>query len=112
MTERVLIGAQPDGDGTRFRVWAPAAGRIEVILFEEGRLGAVYPLEPEANGYFSGRVAEAGPGTRYMYRLDGGNPRPDPASRFQPEGVHGPSQVVDASSYRWGDAAWAGVPLT
>src|SRR4051812_841243 len=111
MTERVLIGAQPDDNGTRFRVWAPAARRVEVLLFEDGQLGATYPLEPETNGYYGGHVARVGPGARYMYRLDGGDPRPDPASRFQPEGVHGPSQVVDPTSYRWGDADWAGVNL-
>lgn len=111
MTERVLIGAQPDGDGTRFRVWAPAARRVEVVLFADGRPGAAYSLEPASDGYFGGYVGGVGPGARYMYRLDGGDPRPDPASRFQPEGVHGPAQVIDPSSYRWGDAGWAGVPL-
>jgi len=105
---RVPVGAMglPRG-GVRFRVWAPRRGRVEVLLSS----GSLHPLEPEEGGFFSGIVEEAGTGTRYRYRLDGGEAFPDPASRFQPEGPHGPSEVVDPSRYRWRDAAWKGVRL-
>ncbi|MBZ5586633.1 MAG: malto-oligosyltrehalose trehalohydrolase [Acidobacteriia bacterium] len=67
------------------------------------------PLQPEAGGYFSGLAAGMGEGARYRYRLDGGDSFPDPVSRFQPEGPHGPSQVVDPSRFAWTDVKWRGV---
>lgn len=105
------VGAQVDQRGTRFRVWAVNARRVEVLLYEGGQVAATYALAPEENGYFSAHVPGVGAGARYMYRLDGGEPRPDPASRFQPESVHGPSQVVDPFQFRWSDDAWRGIPL-
>jgi maltooligosyltrehalose trehalohydrolase len=68
-------------------------------------------LEPEAGGYFSGFVSEAGDGTLYRYRLDDGESYPDPASRAQPQGVHGPSQVVDPGRFSWTDQEWKGLTL-
>ncbi|HYP08136.1 MAG TPA: alpha-amylase family glycosyl hydrolase, partial [Bryobacteraceae bacterium] len=68
-------------------------------------------LERESDGYFSGIVDEASAGTRYSYRLDGGDVLPDPASRYQPDGPHGPSVVVDPAVFRWNDAAWKGLEL-
>ena len=69
-------------------------------------------LEPEGGGYFAGLVADAGAGTLYRYRLDGEAALyPDPASRFQPDGPHGPSQVVDPGTFQWHDQSWRGVPL-
>jgi len=68
-------------------------------------------LESEPGGYFSGLAAEAKPGTRYRFRLDNGEPMPDMASRFQPEGPHGPSQVVDPGTFTWTDAEWRGLRL-
>jgi maltooligosyltrehalose trehalohydrolase len=67
------------------------------------------PLTPEAEGYFAGHVASASAGTRYRYRLDDGEDCPDPASRFQPEGPHGPSEVIDADAFAWTDDGWPGV---
>ena len=105
---RLPIGAEyQHGRGTHFRVWAPAARRVDVV-FEGGVLDAS-PLEHEGGGYFAGRIAAAGPGTRYRFRLDRGDAFPDPASRWQPEGPHGPSEVVELDAYRWTDGAWAGV---
>src|SRR6187455_1030331 len=99
------IGAEHrEGEGTHFRVWAPAARRIDLV-FEDAAL-APLPLQREGNGYFIGQAAQARPGTRYRFRLDGGDAFPDPASRWQPEGPHGPSQVVDATAYLWNDEAW------
>lgn len=62
-------------------------------------------------GYHEGVVEEVSPGSRYFFVLDGNSERPDPASRFQPLGVHGPSEVVDPAAFGWGDAAWPGIPL-
>jgi maltooligosyltrehalose trehalohydrolase len=95
---------------------------VEVVL--EGGLGAggrelssklkgnAIELKREAGGYFSGSIAEAAAGTLYRYRLDGKDgPFPDPASRFQPEGPHGPSRVEDPGKYSWSDGSWKGVKL-
>lgn len=98
---------QPDG-GAHFRVWAPASKTAAVEL--NGGRGAprTFPLAAEPGGYFSGHVGEAHAGSLYRLRVDGGA-YPDPASRFQPEGPHGPSQVVDPR-FAWTDASWRGRP--
>ena len=114
---RIPIGAEVlPGGGVRFRVWAPDRQRVEVVI--EGGAGRRGPgetlaveLEAEGGGYFSGRVGGAGDGTLYRYRLDGGEAYPDPASRFQPEGPHGPSRVVDPGAFRWTDGGWPGLTL-
>ena len=99
---RLPVGAEPLADGTSFRVWAPAARQVEVVA------AASFPLRPEGDGYHSA-LLDAPAGTRYRLRLDGGSMLyPDPASRFQPEGPHGPSQVVDPA-FPWTDAGWKGV---
>ena len=92
--------------GVSFRVWAPDRKSVEVIIN-----GNASPLEPERDGYFAGTVQDAGPGTLYVLRLDGGDTFPDPASRFQPDGPHGPSEVIDTQSFRWTDHDWKGVSL-
>lgn len=106
----------PDG-GVHFRVWAPRRRSVEIVLESEDggsserQTGSVR-LEPQEDGYFSGHVAEATAGLLYRYRLDGTADRyPDPASRFQPQGPHGPSQVIDASRFHWTDGSWRGTPL-
>ena len=114
---RLPVGAEvlPEG-GVHFRVWAPKRKRVEVII--EGEPGVksesarrAVELEPEPSGYFSGVVRAATAGTLYRYRLDGGDGFPDPASRFQPEGPHGPSQVIDPSTFPWTDQGWGGVAI-
>ena len=109
--QRATIGAWPKQGGARFRVWAPAAERVELVLFAGGRPGAAHPLERQADGYHTAHIPGLSAGAQYMYRVDGGEPRPDPASRFQPEGVHGPSELVDPAAHPWGDAGWQGVAL-
>lgn len=101
------IGAQPDAQGTRFRVWASAAQAVDVLLYD-GDAAAAHPLQPEGDGYFSAHIAGVRPGARYAYRLDGGGAFPDPASRSQPDGVHAASAVVDPAAFGWGDARWQG----
>jgi maltooligosyltrehalose trehalohydrolase len=107
---RLPIGAElarpEDGGGARFRVWAPRRRRVDVVL--EDRIA---PLTAEGNGYFSGHVDGARAGHTYRYRLDGDRSFPDPASRFQPEGPHGPSQIVDPGAYAWRDAGWMGASI-
>ena len=114
--ERPLLRKLPIGaeclrsGGVHFRVWAPRAKRVTVVLGAGGDVGGV-TLAAETSGYFSGFVPEAPAGTLYRFRLDEGGPFPDPASRFQPEGPFGPSRVVDPATFRWTDAGWTGAPL-
>jgi maltooligosyltrehalose trehalohydrolase len=113
-SRRYPIGAEPtpgSSEATHFRVWAPRRRRVDVVI--GGDAFALQPEEaaaPGAGGYFSGAVAGVGDGARYQLRLDGeGMLYPDPASRFQPEGPHGPSQIVDPSRFPWTDGGWRGV---
>src|SRR5437016_5863217 len=102
---RLPIGAEVSPDGVHFRVWAPRRKRVEVI-FEEGR---TLPLESEADGYFQALDERSEPGMLYRFRVDGlAQLLPDPASRFQPQGPHGPSQIVDPSTFQWTDGDWRG----
>lgn len=105
---RLPIGAEPTAEGTRFRVWAPDCDRVSVIFDSEREL----PMEREAGGYFSAVSKDASAGSLYRFRLgDDDTPYPDPASRFQPVGPHGPSEVIDPGAYRWRDGDWPGVSL-
>jgi maltooligosyltrehalose trehalohydrolase len=110
---RQPIGAEVIGkDETHFRVWAPKSREIDVVL-EDGTSSEpiFHPLTPEAGGYFSGAL-NVGAGSRYRVRVNRGeNFYPDPASRFQPQGPHGPSCIVDPRQFRWADTNWPGVTL-
>src|SRR4051812_39043211 len=98
------VGAEvQQGGGVHFRVWAPKSPSA-AIEFE----ASLSPLQPEPKGYFSGFVPKARAGSLYKIELDSGS-YPDPVSRFQPEGPHGPSQVVDPAVYKWKDNGWKGV---
>jgi maltooligosyltrehalose trehalohydrolase len=101
-----LIGAN-SARGVRFRVWAPSASRVDVVI--QGPGGGEHLLSREDEGYHSALVPGLGAGVRYRYRLDGDACYPDPASRFQPEGVHGPSEVVDTGAFEWTDGEWRGL---
>lgn len=103
------VGAiySPETKETSFRVWAPKCRTIHVLVGGQSLL----QLTPGDSGYFTGTTRDCPPGTRYLYQLDGGQSFPDPASRFQPEGPHGPSEVVDSFSFQWTDTNWPGVPL-
>ncbi|MBX9583396.1 MAG: malto-oligosyltrehalose trehalohydrolase, partial [Gemmataceae bacterium] len=108
---RPPVGAEVVDGGVEFRVWAPRRRRVEVVL-ETGRAAGPHELAREPGGYHCGRVARAAAGDRYRYRLDGGDQLlPDPTSRFQPDGPHGPSEVVDPSRFEWTDAGWKGRTL-
>ena len=105
---RLPVGAElQPGGGVEFRIWAPRCGQVEVLLRDDP---GPSPLQAEGNGYHSGKVPHAAASSCYWYVV-AGQRFPDPASRFQPEGSHGPSQVVDPSSFRWSDQGWHGCQL-
>ncbi|HYL05391.1 MAG TPA: malto-oligosyltrehalose trehalohydrolase, partial [Thermoanaerobaculia bacterium] len=109
---RLPVGAEVvAGGGVHFRVWAPARRRVEVVFAAAAAADGRRELElarEAGGGYFSGFAAAAAAGDLYRFRLDGGDAFPDPASRWQPEGPHGPSRVVDPAAYAWCDAGWRG----
>jgi maltooligosyltrehalose trehalohydrolase len=114
-----------EGSQCQFLVWAPHAKNVEVRILDprdsfsaattvqvSNRGGdRLLPLEKRFRGYHAGLVTGVEPGTRYVYCLDREKDRPDPASSFQPAGVHGPSQVVDPRAFRWSDSNWRGLSL-
>jgi maltooligosyltrehalose trehalohydrolase len=107
---RLPIGAEalPEGRGVHFRVWVPRRRTVEVV-FEAAGI-ATLRLDAEPGGYFSGVAPRATAGTLYRFRLDGGDHLyPDPASRFQPDGPHGPSQVIEPRAFAWTDDGWPGI---
>lgn len=99
------FGAQPVQGGTRFRLWAPDASRLDLCLGER-RL----PMTALDGGWRERTEPGAGPGTRYGYSMGEGPVFPDPASRFNPDDVHGLSQVTDPDAYPWTDRGWRGRP--
>ncbi|TMH64479.1 MAG: malto-oligosyltrehalose trehalohydrolase [Betaproteobacteria bacterium] len=100
------FGAEILADGgVRFRLWAPAARKVELVVASKSR-----PLNPLDGGWFELVERDAAAGTLYQYRIDGRQLVPDPASRFQPRDVDGPSEVIDPSRYPWKDAGWRGRP--
>jgi maltooligosyltrehalose trehalohydrolase len=104
------LGATRCSNGAwQFAVWAPQHEKVELHLQSER--SQYLPMERDDLGYFHATVAEPGIASRYFYRLDGACERPDPASRFQPEGVHGASQLADFADFRWSDANWKGPSL-
>jgi maltooligosyltrehalose trehalohydrolase len=106
---RRSIGVEPLSAGTAHaRVWAPACRRVEVLLHRADGAPRV-ALHAESDGFFSGDLPEARTGDRYQFVLDGDRIRPDPASRFQPDGPHGPSEIVDPAAFRWTDSSWRGI---
>jgi maltooligosyltrehalose trehalohydrolase len=124
MTRRpfqATLGAVVGASGVRFRVWAPDARSVQLHLGHPGGQVCILDLAPLAppddrfadltpggSGLWAIHVAGARAGDRYAYSLDGGELKPDPASRFQPDGVHGWSEIVDPSAYAWRDQAWSG----
>jgi maltooligosyltrehalose trehalohydrolase len=108
-------GARVDPDGAvTFSVWAPRAPALTVrLLGSDGSTRTELPMARTADGLFTARVdpGTAPVGSDYVYLLPGVGPRPDPVSRHQPAGVHGPSRVVASGAFRWSDAGWRGLPL-
>lgn len=102
-----LLGAIRHHGETFFRVWAPQASKVEVV-FEDGAAPEL-ALQKSSDGYFSGSTSARA--SLYKYRVDGAGPWPDPCSRYQPRGVHGPSAIVEPDAFKWSDAAWRGAQL-
>lgn len=109
------VGAFPlpakQGGGCRFTVWAPKCRDLSLVLCGPVEKERVLPMQRQDHGYFSLTVPEAGPGDDYMFQLPGGKILPDPASRFQPDGVFGPSRVVRHEDFAWNDCGFPGMPL-
>jgi maltooligosyltrehalose trehalohydrolase len=104
------IGANYSGDGKcEFLVWAPLLKKVELKIVSPE--GSIVSMDRDKSGYWHRMVENISPATSYLYRLDGKKERPDPASQFQPQGVHGPSQIVDHTSFRWEDMRWKGISL-
>jgi len=95
----------PDGQ-VRFRLWAPSATRVDLVLYARAGASLVLPMSAREVGWFELVTGEARPGTLYRFRIDGKLDVADPASRRNPDDVHGPSEVVDPTSFSWDDAAW------
>ena len=101
------FGAELRTDGVAFRLWAPKALRVDVYLEVEKQC---LPLAKLEDGWFELIVPQASAGTRYKFQINDHDRVPDPASRFQPEDVHGPSEVIDPHAFDWNDDAWRGRP--
>jgi maltooligosyltrehalose trehalohydrolase len=114
VVRRLPVGAEVQpGGGVHFRVWAPRCQKVVVqVADRSGERRKPLALVLEEKGYFSTFEPEAAAGDRYWFLLDSDGAKvPDPASRFQPEGPHGASEVIDPAAYEWRDAAWRGVKL-
>lgn len=106
------LGAWVDPNGgVRVRTWAPGHEKLELVEHDPaGEPLRTHPMQPEPDGYFSVHVHDGAPGLLYKIRIDGAGPFPDPWSRSQPLGVHGPSEVV-TSEFDWTDHAWRGLSM-
>ena len=110
------FGAELTASGTvRFRLWAPAAQEVELLLYEPGVTDAGRAVHTArmaalAEGWFAVETDAARAGSLYRYRIDGAREVPDPASRCNPQGVHRPSEVIDPAAYRWPDHDWRAPP--
>jgi len=103
------FGAELLSEGVRFRLWAPDCRSVSLCL-DGPQAASETPLQRSETGWYETVSAEAGPGTRYRFRIDGDLRVPDPASRFQPDDVHGASEVIDPASYTWRHDSWKGRP--
>lgn len=104
------FGAAPDPDGVRFRLWAPEASEIALELLPPGANSGRFPMARDAEGWFEMHVAGVRAGCRYRFRIDDCAEVPDPASRHQPDDVHGASEVIDPEAYAWRENGWCGRP--
>jgi maltooligosyltrehalose trehalohydrolase len=107
--QTLSYGATLRGEEGEFRVWAPIPNEITLRLMRVGGRPANIPMRRDGEDFVASAAAAAG--DRYAYVLDGGLPIPDPVSRFLPEGVHGPSEIVDPAAFQWNDDGWRGLAL-
>jgi maltooligosyltrehalose trehalohydrolase len=104
-------GAELVAEGVRYRVWAREARQVEALVWTADEPPRIVPLALDASGYFHGLDHQGERGDLYKFRLDGAQDYPDPASRYQPEGVHGRSQVIDPRQFQWHDLEWTTPPF-
>jgi maltooligosyltrehalose trehalohydrolase len=109
MNER-HFGATLTADGASFRIWAPAAKRVDLMLEKSASPEKACALRRGGDGWFSAEISGVKAGTLYKFRIDDEIDVPDPASAFQPEDVAGPSEVIDHASYAWRATGWRGRP--
>jgi malto-oligosyltrehalose trehalohydrolase len=102
------VEIQPDG-AFRFRLWAPGARRVDLCL-EAAPKEIILPMKRDNNGWYSLVTDHAQAGARYRYGIDGEQRVPDPVSRYQPNDIHGPSEVIDPAACEWKDSEWHGRP--
>src|SRR5262245_43704832 len=96
------------GNRCRFRVWAPNSPKVNLHLVAP--VDRMVSMQPKQRGYHTATVEGLTPGTRYLYQLSNGKEVPDPVSRYQPEGVHRPSEIVNPQ-FEWTDKHWFGLPI-
>src|SRR5690348_35626 len=105
-----MLGASPDQDRCEFRVWAPAARQVKLRLLREQTAEEFLMMRDDDGEHFY-LVADAHPGDKYFYMVDDNKPVPDPVSRLLPEGVHGPTEIVNPNEFAWSDDIWTGIRL-
>ena len=109
MTPQIRHGPERLKDGTwRWNVWAPRSESVKFVLYDDGKISDELPLESKGNGLFTSAPLHVSAGQRYGVRLGECSVRPDPLTRWQPEGVHWPSAVWFPDDYDWSDAEWKG----
>jgi malto-oligosyltrehalose trehalohydrolase len=104
MTASIRFGPELHRQGVTFRLWAPTAKRVELVL------DGVHPMQPGPEGWYETTIAAATAGALYRYRIDDEIEVPDPASHYQPQDVLGPSEVIDHESFTWQTESWRGRP--
>src|SRR5690349_11037913 len=105
------FGASPlPGGGARFRLWAPAAHSVDLLLLAAGEVADELPAAAQGDGWYEVQHPAARAGQPYQWRIDGDLRVPDPASRHNPQGPHGPSVLVDPTTFDWNDGGWRGRP--
>jgi maltooligosyltrehalose trehalohydrolase len=110
MREKVRVGAHYLGEGKcEFTVWCPFLKGVALEVVHPCQ--PLIPMDVDAKGYWRVTASGLAPGTLYFYLLNGALQRPDPASFSQPQGVHGPSEIVDHGSFLWEEGTWSGIPL-
>ena len=107
-TWQLQFGANVRDSGVQFRVWAPRPRRVQVAIGSDG--GQIVDMQPEGEGVFAAFIEGLRAGADYRFVLDRGREFPDPVSRWQPQGVHGPSRILDPA-FAWSDGEWHGIPL-
>lgn len=105
--QEMKFGTQITAHGVRFRLWAPYARNVSIKLYDPAE---IVPMRPLPRGWFEIEIEDASAGSRYSFVLEDGREVPDPASRFQPDDVHGASEVIDPLAFEWHDVGWPGRP--